>query len=261
MAAVAVGVTSCDPGGEALSVATFNVENYPKHELQRKTVPRAIAALKVPIVALQEVVDVKRFERDIQAELGNHWVLASSSQGPSQKLAILYDSTKVQFVSKRDYSEPIIHPSARPAFEGRFKVGDQHVRVMVLHLKSGGKFYAVRAAQWWSLLPVIERGVESGDEFLVVGDFNATGWPDRVTLFGLSLWTGTKWLSRGVECSHYWSREEECVTTTLDHALSNRAGTARALGACETVGCANADRCPVWVDEVSDHCPVVLEFE
>lgn len=255
------GIASCDDPEGATRVATFNVENYPKHDLQRKNVPEAIGKLNTPIVALQEVVDPKRFEQDVQKELGNHWVLAVSSQGPSQKLAVLYDSTKATLVSKRDYSEPILHPSGRPAFETRFEVDGEVVRVMNLHLKAGGKFYALRAAQWWALLPLIERGVESEEQFLVLGDFNATGWADRVTLFGLSLWTGTKWLSRGVECSHYWSRDDECVTTTLDHALTTHAGSAKAHGACETVGCDQTDRCPTWVHEVSDHCPVVFDFE
>lgn len=259
---VALGVNGCDSNGDAaLRVGTFNVENYPKHERQRTTVPQAIGKLDTPIIALQEVVDVRRFERDVQAELGNQWALAVSSQGPSQKLAVLYDSTRAKLISTHDYPEPILHPSGRPAFEARFEVDDRTVRVMVLHLKSGGKFYALRAAQWWALLPIIERGMESGEEFMVLGDFNATGWADRATLFGISLWTGAKWLSRGIECSHYWSRADECVTTTLDHALASHAGTAKAYGACETVGCANTDRCPTWVDEVSDHCPVVFDLD
>lgn len=261
IATVGIGVHGCDGTNGDVRVATFNVENYPKHDVQRKMVPQAIGKLEVPIVALQEVVDTRRFEADVQKELGNQWVLAASSQGPSQKLAVLYDSTQAQLLSQRDYSEPILHPRGRPAFETRFQVGDHVVRVLDLHLKSGGKFYALRAAQWWALLPIIERGVESGEEFLVLGDFNATGWPDRIMLFGLSLWTGTNWLSRGVECSHYWSRGDDCVTTTLDHALTTSSGTARAYGACETVGCQSSDRCPTWVDEVSDHCPVVFDFE
>lgn len=252
--------TACEPRGTA-RVATFNVENYPKHDLQRRKVPQIIGELDVPIVALQEVVDPGGFERDVQQELGAHWRLAVSSQGPRQKLAVLYDSRVANLLSVRDHAEPIIYPGARPAFEARLQVGERTVRVLALHLKAGGKFAAVRAAQWWALLPVIERGMDSEDELLVLGDFNATGLADRAMLFGISLYTGTRWLSRGVECTHYWNREEECVTTTLDHALTSSPGTATAHGACATVGCDNADRCPTWVDEVSDHCPVVLDLD
>ena len=259
--ACALVLTGCDSRGE-LQVATFNVANYPRHDLQRKKVPQALETLDVPIIAVQEVLDPKKFERDVQAELGNHWVLAASQYSRSpQKLAVLYDSTRATLMSTTDHLEPILHPRARPAFEARFEVDDDYVRVIVLHLKAGGKFYPIRAAQWWELLPVIENAVESGDHVAILGDFNATGFPDRATLFALSLWTGTYWVSRNVECSHYWSRDDECVTTPLDHALTTSPGSARAHGACASVGCDNSDRCPVWVDEVSDHCPVVFDLD
>lgn len=247
-------------GANGVRVATFNVHNYPKHDLQRTALPKAIGALDTPIIALQEVIDPAQLQADVRAQLGRDWNIVSATAGPSQRVAVLYDSSRAKLLTKREYTEPILHPSGRPALEVRMDVDGRVVRLMVVHLKAGGKFWSLRAAQWWSLLPFISDGMGADEDFSVVGDFNATGIVDRAVIFGMSLYTGGHWLTREMPCSHYWNRGYTCETTPLDHALTSNPGRARAEGACATVGCDASDQCPTWVHDVSDHCPVVIDF-
>jgi endonuclease/exonuclease/phosphatase family metal-dependent hydrolase len=245
-----------------LRVATFNIENYPKNEVQKTRAIDVIDALDADIVAVQEITDPVLFARQIATRLGERWSFVYSIRGPRQKLGVVFDRSKFELVETIVHDETEVRRHAKPTLEVRLRhrERDAMVRTFVVHLKAGGDHFRTRAAQLWHLTPVIDDAVESGDDVLLLGDFNSTGWLDRVAVWSLAAWTGTDWNSQPLACTSYWQREEDCPTTPLDHIVSTRSGTVTAHGACESVGCDVDDRCPLWVDEVSDHCPVAARF-
>jgi endonuclease/exonuclease/phosphatase family metal-dependent hydrolase len=96
---------------------------------------------------------------------------------------------------------------------------------------------------------------------MVLGDFNSTGEIDRKNLTRFAIDTGLHWATRELGCTAYWQPKNECLGSALDHVFTSRpAHEAAARGPCESVGCEPGDSCPVFYDEVSDHCPVTVAF-
>jgi endonuclease/exonuclease/phosphatase family metal-dependent hydrolase len=94
-----------------------------------------------------------------------------------------------------------------------------------------------------------------------MGDFNATEPADREDLARLARATGLVWATEGLACSAFWSRDDGCPRSRLDHVLTSTAPrSVTAAGACATEGCDRQDRCPRYVHDVSDHCPVVVDL-
>jgi endonuclease/exonuclease/phosphatase family metal-dependent hydrolase len=94
---------------------------------------------------------------------------------------------------------------------------------------------------------------------VVLGDFNATTGGDRADLAALARAAGLVWATEPLACSAFWDRDDGCPSSRLDHVLTWAApASVAAAGACATDGCAWHDRCPLYADEVSDHCPVVV---
>ena len=118
---------------------------------------------------------------------------------------------------------------------------------------------AVRRAQLDALAPVLERARSSGDDVILVGDFNATGPDDLVAIDACASRVGLYFATRDVECSSYWNRSDGCLGVPLDHVLTSWSGRAFADGPCRTEGCAMRETCPVFHREVSDHCPVIVD--
>ena len=96
----------------------------------------------------------------------------------------------------------------------------------------------------------------------MLGDYNATGDADRARLAGLADRTHLVWATEPLACSAFWSREEGCYRSRLDHVLMTaRPRHVEARGGCATHGCEMEASCPRYYSEVSDHCPVVVTFD
>ncbi len=148
----------------------------------------------------------------------------------------------------------------KPVLDVRLRgPGGDVVRVLVVHLKSGTPGRDVRARQHSALVPIVRAAVASGDRVVVMGDFNATEDADRADLASLARATHLAWATEPLACSAFWRREDGCWRSRLDHVLTFAPPSAVAVaGACATEGCERQDRCPLYVREVSDHCPVVV---
>ena len=86
--------------------------------------------------------------------------------------------------------------------------------------------------------------------------------PDRAAFAAR---TGLDWSSRELACTAYWRPERDgkrrCEGSALDHLFASRPPkTMEAKGPCESVGCEPGDRCPLFYDEVSDHCPILGQW-
>jgi endonuclease/exonuclease/phosphatase family metal-dependent hydrolase len=119
----------------------------------------------------------------------------------------------------------------------------------------------VRARQFEALARVAADAKRSGERVVVLGDFNATEDDDRTDLAALARTADLQWATAGLACTAFWRRDDGCPRSRLDHVLvSEPPLRAVAAGACATEGCSWQKSCPLYVDEVSDHCRVIVDF-
>jgi endonuclease/exonuclease/phosphatase family metal-dependent hydrolase len=257
--AIALG-PRCPPDRPPPAVTTFNIENFPQSDGQVRGAFASIRALGAPIVALQEVTSAQQLQAAVARELGEDWGIAVSTGPDSHRLAVLWDTRAVTLQSVRSRDETRVITGAKPILEVRLlDRGDRITRVLAVHLKAGGPELApVRAAQLARVDAAVAEGVAAGERVVLLGDFNATSDADRASIGALAVRTGLSWATEGLACTSYWDRRDGCIGVALDHVLTTGRSRVEVGGACATDGCAQADRCPTWRWEVSDHCPVVV---
>ncbi len=248
-----------------VGVATFNLENYPRHEGQGRAAFEVISGLEVSAVAMQEIVNPERFAREARRHLGASWRFVWSREGGPQRVGVLYDSDALELRGSRSHVETLLYPRARPALEVALmaRASGAPVTLLVVHLKAGGEgAAATRRRQLDALSPVLDGLRERGAPVVLLGDMNSTTDADRAALASLARQRGLEWATEPLACTHYWSKKASCPAHPLDHALTGApARDVRAAGACATVGCDPGDACPVYRREVSDHCPVRMSLE
>lgn len=250
--------------------ATFNIENFPKHDRQIAGAFDAIAQLDAAVVAVQEILDPRLFAATARERLGPAWdfvALDTSPRDPPrivQHLGVLFDRRVFELVATRSHDGTRLDGRYKPTFdvELRAVAGGEHVRVLVVHLKAGADSQPIRARQYAALRAIVAGVARPGARVILLGDFNATGEADRRELARLAAATGLSWTSEPLACSSFWALDDSCPRGRLDHVLTTLAATeVRAAGGCAVDGCAAQDRCPVYAEQVSDHCPVVITLE
>lgn len=247
----------------SVRVATFNIENFPRDGRQVAGAFEAIEATEAPVVAVQEITEPDTFAREARARLGDEWRFVHDDGGNLQRLGVLYDGARFELAYARTHDDPQIEGRGKPLFEVRLRrvSGGRALRVFVVHLKAGGDFAHVRREQLRLLSPRIARAVDSWDEVVLLGDFNATGDADRRELARFAERVGLEWASEPLECTSYWDRTDGCRGSALDHAFTrDDPRDISARGPCESIGCQPGQRCPLFHREVSDHCPVTLDL-
>jgi endonuclease/exonuclease/phosphatase family metal-dependent hydrolase len=271
VAVVALRAGSCDPKPARLRVATFNIEDFPKHARQADRVFDEIAGLDAGIVAVQEIIDHELFATTARARLGSTWSFVHVDTAPlaaprphrSHHLGVLFDRARFSLVSVAVHDETrLVGGRHKPTLEVRLQpASGPIVRVLVVHLKAGGEGRPIRTRQLKALAEIARTAQQSGDRVILLGDFNATDEGDRVDIASLVARADLKWTTERLACSAFWSRDDGCPRSRLDHvASSTRARAVTAAGACATEGCEWQDRCPLYTEQVSDHCPIVVEY-
>ena len=257
---------------ESPRLATFNIEQYPKHPEQERAALALIASLDAQAVALQEITQPERFAEAARLHLGPSWTTVFASGGPSLRVGLLVDQRAFAVDGAWTHTDTMITPRDRPTLEVRLlprrtkRGGDvapeQGLRVLVVHLKATGHGLSRRREQYAALSRLLARARVTGDEVAVLGDFNATEPEDRQLLQRLAREHRVGWVTRGLRCTSYWARSDGCRSSSLDHGLSSvptrRVFTAGPCGAWR--GCEPGDHCPLYCRQVSDHCPVVLDL-
>jgi len=261
-----------DPSPAHRSVATFNIEDFPKSARQASAAFEEIARLGAAIVAVQEITEPEFFARRARDVLGADWQFVSLFTDPPgdpltvhpvHHLGVLYDERWFTLVATRSHDGTRLEGRHKPTFDVELRDVDtgEHLRVLVVHLKAGGENQPIRARQLAALRQIVAEVQRSGQRVIVLGDFNATSDADRRAIAALARATGLGWATEPLACSSYWARDDGCVGARLDHALTTAPPIeVHAAGACATEGCDRRDACPVYTEDVSDHCPVVLSF-
>lgn len=253
---------SCRDEAPPIRFATFNIEDFPKDQRQIDGAFEEIARLDADFIAVQEITDPARFGAEAVNRLGGAWQLAAIDTAPNlhptHHLGVLYDRRKWTLVDLTMHDETRLGSTHKPALEVRLRPagGGEVLRVIVVHLKAGGENADIRAKQHLALARIIAYRRE---RTIVLGDFNATGEADRAGLAALAARTHLVWATEDLGCSAFWSRDDGCFRSRLDHVLLWEAPErVVAAGACATHGCAWEASCPTYVEHVSDHCPVVV---
>lgn len=263
---VAAVVYALLSGPPDVRVGTFNIQDYPDSPGQAAGAIQYIDDLDVDAVAIQEITDPEIFDDNVEAYLGDDWEVAHVDQDDAYHLvAAVWNDTALKLLDTETHRETVVEEDARATLEVRFKTrsGDEprRLRMFVVHLAAHPEGTQQRREQLEALRPIVDEATDSSDEIVVLGDFNTTGIADRYEVDRFAADTGLHWSTEHLRCTVYWDRDDVCMPTPLDHVLATtEAESIRAAGACETVGCEPTDRCPRYVDLVSDHCPVVGRF-
>jgi endonuclease/exonuclease/phosphatase family metal-dependent hydrolase len=247
--------------------ATFNIERFPKDQRQIDGAFAELATLDARIIAVQEITDTELFAATARSKLGADWQFVPEHPPDGtldHQIGVLFDRRAYSLVRKRVHDGTRLGGRHKPTLdvELRDRATEEVLHVLVVHFKSGGEHQPTRRRQYAALRATVAEVQRSGAPVIVLGDFNATSNEDRADLANLATATRTTWATEGLPCSAFWDRLDSCPTSRLDHVLTTqRPAEVHAAGACATVGCDTHDRCPLYEEHVSDHCPVVVTFE
>ncbi len=242
----------------ASTVATFNIEEFPKSEVQVDGAFETIAELEADVIALQEITDPARLRREAHRRLGGRWRAAFPEEPPEMSPGVLVNTEHFQLVETTTHEQTVVYEGARPVFEAEMRRrGGANLEVFVVHFKAGSAGLPIRREQYDALQTILRKHRTDDRTTVLLGDFNSTELRDREMLADTAAHSPMRWISRRTECSGYWVSDESCRSFALDHVLAEGVAVrARSRGPCESVGCEPGDRCPIFHRRVSDHCPV-----
>jgi endonuclease/exonuclease/phosphatase family metal-dependent hydrolase len=270
LVAIAVGVLgvrlACRHASPArVRIATFNIEHFPKDARQIEGAFDEIAGSGASIVATQEITDPAVFVAAARRRLTPSWEFVHDPRRAQNHhhVGVLFDRRAWRFVSSAVHDDTQLGPLDLPVFEVRLAPidGNEVVRILVVHLRPLTAGRPVRARQHEIVARLARAARDSGERVVVLGDFNATEDGDRDDLADLARSADLVWASRPLPCTAFWRRDDGCPRSRLDHVLTSAPPTrAVAAGGCATAGCDRQDRCPAFAEQVSDHCPVIVDF-
>jgi endonuclease/exonuclease/phosphatase family metal-dependent hydrolase len=263
--ALAVRASCHHAGRDRVRIATFNIEHFPKDLRQVEGAFDEIAGVGASIVAVQEITDPAVFLAAARRRLAPGWEFVHDHRRIENHhhVGVLFDRAAWRFVSSEVHDDTRLGRFDLPVLEVRLASvdGGDLVRILVVHLRPMTAGRPVRARQHQVIAKLARAARDSGERMVVLGDFNATEDSDRDDLADLARSAGLVWATRALPCTAFWRRDDGCPRSRLDHVLTSEPATrAIATGGCATDGCDREDRCPVYTEQVSDHCPVVVDF-
>jgi exonuclease III len=252
----------CRHSSTPLRFATFNIEDFPKDARQVEGAFAELAPLHASFIAVQEIGDPALFAATARSRLGPTWRFVSeprTDHDPDHLLGVAYDSSTWSLRSWRTYDDTRIDGRNKAVFEARLRPIDGGVtlRVLVVHLRSGSDGRPTRELQYAALSRLLAH-LDTRDQLVVLGDFNATEQSDRDSLRALADATHLTWATEPLACSAFWRRADGCPRSRLDHVLTSSPAHAEAAGACAREGCATQPTCPLDAHVISDHCPILI---
>lgn len=246
------------------TVATFNIEDFPQSNTQVEGAFEVLHSLDAGIVAVQEITDPTRFQREARRRLGHDWTFLYPDDKPHHRLGVLVDRSRYRVQSMRVHDETVVHRGGRPTVEVELvsSESERRLEVFTVHFKSGPNAMPVRHEQYEALYDILTHHGNGDRATLVMGDFNSMTGADQARLSWLAESTSLRWLTRRTRCTSYWRpNDSTCEASTLDHLLAEGLATeAVPAGPCRSFGCQPDQACPPFYRRVSDHCPVIARW-
>lgn len=246
-------------------IATFNIEHFPKDARQVEGAFDEIVAAGASVVAAQEITDPELFLAAARRRLAASWDFVHDHRriANHHHVGVLFDRQIWRFVSAAVHEGTFLGPLDLPVLEVRLAPVDGGVitRILVVHLRPLTAGRPTRARQHEVIAGLARAARDSGERVVVLGDFNATEDSDRDDLAALARAAELRWATRALACTAFWRRDDGCPRSRLDHVLTSEPPTrVVATGGCASHGCEHEDRCPRFAEQISDHCPVVVDF-
>lgn len=268
------------------SVTSYNIRNFDKDPGAGQTnialLGKTIKEFKSDVMTFIEVINVDAFKKLIQENLPGHTITISQCGGTGrQKLAIIFDSSKFEFVNSSEdlsfSSQSRDCGSLRPVFLTTLKekASKKIYTFGAVHLKAGGSERAMkqRWIQYEKLAGLVEN--RSKENLILLGDFNTTGYnikDEDYTKFEDFL-TQKKFrtTSESLGCTSYWEGtlgNGQHQSSILDHIVLKDTQISEvaevSLGAhCAELSCrpATPQELGATYESVSDHCPIKVTFK
>ncbi len=257
-------VDSADVESLRLRIASWNIENFPKHARTAEHVRRLIEAEELDLVGVQEIDDIEAFEA-LAASLPEHGFYYTFDRWAYTRVGFLYRQSlfEVGEVERLFSRETFAFPRDPIAAEIRVKGTDFDFLFVVVHLKAqvDERSRMRRAAGIARLGEWIRMEQETEPEIIVVGDFNdSLQDPESENVFTPLLEDGHVFLS-GTENSPELAGDYSYVPfrAMIDHIMVTRETMDEYGGGRTYIHSPDLDD-PAYLDIVSDHRPVISEF-
>lgn len=252
----------------AIDIATWNVENFPKTIDTPERLADLIASMELDLVAMQEVESIAGFEEVVERLREHDGVLSSHTYGDGtyQKVGYIYRKSLLSVTGDRLLLMNNAYEFPRPPFEIDIAVADSTVdfSAIVVHLKAG--FASEDRDRREAAVALLEAHVAgevagAGDEdVIVLGDFNEilTSAGGRAVFAPLldapqSYDVRTDELAQGGEFTFVPTQ------AMLDHVVNTASLDDELAG-----GDVRVPRLDLlvsdYVDAISDHLPVVVSM-
>jgi hypothetical protein len=272
-----------------VNLGTFNIRNFDydvRYQIHtnKPMLKDLLTNLKTDLLGVNEINNVAEFESFVAGNFPQFDVELSKCGGAhGQRLGFIFNKTKLKLLSFNEDLRVTL-----PGEAGACDAGSRPLAIAVfenigtkvkfyaiqVHLKSGSQTnsQATRFKQYKIIADVVsELKVSAIKEFVIMGDFNTTGYLAKdqdYKEFNLMLKnTALHNLSQDVGCSAYWwggSDDNIETPSLLDHVIVSKgllAGSTQTKtqvhSHCAKVSCSFAS--PTDLGEtyaaVSDHCP------
>jgi endonuclease/exonuclease/phosphatase family metal-dependent hydrolase len=278
----------------AARLASYNIRNFDYDEraqipTNKSKLKDIIESLNADLIAVQEIRETAIFTDFIENYFPHYKVALSNCGGAhGQKLGFVYNKHKYKLVKFMEDMRTVnpgqghqnCEYGSRPIVIGQFldKKTSKTLKVLAVHLKAGGKKKSIekRFRQLDILSKLVKNIVANTTENIVVmGDFNSTEYSNKGKEYNrfkrLTVAMNMHDASSNNACTSYWwggVRDGLQYPSVLDHILVSKTLTkgrhikAKLYGHCAALKCkiTSEDSMGVSFDEVSDHCPQVIDL-
>ena len=251
---------------DALDIATWNVQNFPKLPSSPRLLSDLIASLDLDLVALQEVENTDAFD-ELVARLPDHDGIVSShtyGNGSYQKVGFVYRRDVIEVGAAVLLFQQDGYEFPRPPLQVILTVGDLEFIAVTLHLKAGGQFEdrARREVALQMLEQHVRQTLEGtgDDEILLLGDFN-----ERIDTAGGQ----ARFAPFLGDPALYDFHTDELVATgaasfipsgrVIDHVISTSALADELVGGTDLIPPLDS-QFNAYLSAISDHLPVVVSM-
>jgi len=266
-------------------LTSYNIRNFDNDPGQGRTNLKILAALlkeqNSDVFGFQEIVNKSAFDKLIKDVLPTFdYKTSICGGGGSQKLALAFNPKKFKFLSTNEnlkFSDLDVGEcgSLRPLFTVSLQsIETQKIyQFHLVHLKAGSSAAAM-ATRWQQYKMLKDIMSKSSESDIFLGDFNTTGYIlndkdfDRFQQVLSS--TDFRTSAEQTQCTNFWEgpkNSKEFQPSILDHivvkdSVFKSIQSVNVAAHCQKVSCrpVKSSELGASYEEVSDHCPVQVEF-
>ncbi len=274
------------------SFVTYNIRTFDhkSNSTNKEELLSIFNKLNADFITVEEIVNANSFKEFVSTKLKNYNLYLSRCGGAGrQKIGFMYAKRKYKLLKAYE-DHRLANPNnsstkgcgrLRPALVGHFQEikTRRKFTVIGLHLKAGSSLtsYDQRAVQYNLMEELVyELKKEGRRDIILMGDLNTTGYNkgdiDYRNFSEMLRKIDAQTASKSLKCSSYWSgldiNDNKEESSLLDHIvfekgfLGSRYSKTKLHSFCQKLRCREVSSLTLGIQykEVSDHCPVKVEF-